>query len=48
MTAAVGGKKEFNRLLGDLVIKPAGKPTLVPDSDSRPALEKPKAIDDFK
>lgn len=48
MTAAVGGKKEFNRLLGDLVVKPAGKPTLVPETDNRPALEKPKAIDDFQ
>lgn len=33
------GKKRFATLLGDLVIKPAGKPTLVPTSDKRPALE---------
>lgn len=32
------GKKRFNQLLGDLVVKPAGKPTLVPNSDKRPAL----------
>ena len=32
------GKKQFNDILGDLVIKPQGKPTLVPDSDKRPAM----------
>jgi hypothetical protein len=32
------GKKEFARLLEDLIVKPAGKPTLVPDGDKRPAL----------
>lgn len=31
-------KKGFAELLGDLVIKPAGKPALVPDSDPRPEL----------
>lgn len=30
------GKKEFERILGALVCKPAGKPTLVRDSDKRP------------
>ena len=33
------GKKTFNEILGDLVVKPAGKPTLVPDTDKRPALD---------
>lgn len=32
------GKKKFAELLDDLVVKPAGKPTLVPESDKRPAL----------
>jgi hypothetical protein len=32
-------KKEFTRLLGDLVVKPQGKPALVPESDSRPPLD---------
>ena len=40
------GKKQFNELLGDLVVMPAGKPTLVPESDKRPAIK--TAIDDFK
>lgn len=32
------GKKRFSDLLGDLVVKPAGKPALIPVSDKRPAL----------
>ena len=31
------GKKQFNDILGGFVTKPQGKPTLVPDSDKRPA-----------
>lgn len=32
------GKEKFEELLGPLVVKPQGKPTLVPDDDKRPAL----------
>jgi hypothetical protein len=32
------GKKKFAELLNDLVVKPQGKPTLVPVDDKRPAL----------
>ncbi|MEN7362085.1 DUF2800 domain-containing protein [Bacillus licheniformis] len=32
------GKKAFNEHLGDLVVKPTGKPTLVPESDKRPEI----------
>lgn len=41
------GKKRFPTLLGDLVVKPAGKPTLVPESDKRPALEIQSAANEF-
>lgn len=40
------GKTKFNELLGDLVEKPQGKPTLVPILDKRQALNTAK--DDFK
>ena len=43
MTKLLGTKK-FNTLLGSLIEKPKGKPTLVPESDKRPAW----TIDDFK
>lgn len=43
MTKMLGTKK-FNTLLGSLIEKPKGKPTLVPESDKRPAW----TIDDFK
>lgn len=38
-------KKGFNTLLGQYVVKPQGKPTLVEDSDPRPAMSSAK--DDF-
>ena len=45
MTAMLG-KKQFNAILGDLITKPQGKPTLVLESDKRPAMT--TIIDDFK
>ncbi len=42
------GKKKFSELLSDLVIKPAGRPTLVPESDKRPEIQSiDSAIADF-
>lgn len=41
------GKQRFAELLGDLVVKPAGKPALVPESDKRPALEIQSAANEF-
>lgn len=32
------GKQDFHDILGGLIVKPAGKPTLVPVSDKRPAI----------
>lgn len=40
------GKQKFNELLSGLITKPQGKPTLVPATDKRPALNTAK--DDFK
>ena len=39
------GKKRFEEILGGLITKPQGKPTLVPDSDKRPPIN--TAQDDF-
>lgn len=41
------GKSTFNEVLGGLVIKPQGKPTLVPASDKRPAITNMGADKDF-
>lgn len=41
------GKKQFSEILGDLVVKPEGKPTLVPITDKRPELQVSTAADDF-
>ena len=40
------GKKKFEELLGGMIQKPPGKPTLVPETDKRSALNTAK--DDFK
>ena len=39
------GKKNFEALLGDMVVKPSGKPTLVLRSDKRPEMT--TAINEF-
>lgn len=40
------GKKQFAALAGDFIEKPAGKPTLAPESDKRKAID--PVADDFK
>ncbi len=40
------GKKQFMTICGDYIEKPAGKPTLAPESDKRPAID--PVADDFK
>ncbi len=41
------GKSKFNEVLGGLVMKPPGKPTLVPISDKRPEMNTSSAKNDF-
>lgn len=42
------GKKIFEELVGDMVVKKSGKPALVPESDKRPAItNKPSAEEAF-
>lgn len=41
------GKKQFSEILGAFVIKPQGKPTLVPASDKRKAIDVMGAKNDF-
>lgn len=41
------GKKRFADILNDVVIKPQGKPTLVPESDKRQAMGYRQAVSDF-
>lgn len=41
------GKTKFEEILGNLIYKPAGKPTLVPNSDKRPAINIVNAKNEF-
>ncbi len=41
------GKKRFDELLGDLIIKPAGRPALAPLEDKREPLAVTSAAEDF-
>lgn len=41
------GKKKFQEVLGAYIVKPPGKPTLVPVSDKRPALTITNVKDEF-
>lgn len=42
------GKKKLTELIGEHIIKPAGKPTLAPESDKRKAFSKKKLEEMFK
>ena len=42
------GKKQFDQILGDLIVKPQGKPTLVPVTDKRTAMNVTNANNEFK
>ncbi len=41
------GKQKFEEVLGSLIYKPPGKPTLVPVSDKRPAINTTNAKNEF-
>ncbi len=41
------GKRTFTEVLGGLMVRPEGKPTLVPESDKRPPLTPASAATDF-
>lgn len=41
------GKSAFEKILGDLIYKPLGKPTLVPNTDKRPTMNVTNAENEF-
>ena len=41
------GKKKFQEVLGEYVVKPPGTLALVPDSDPREAVDLQTAADEF-
>lgn len=41
------GKDRFEEILGGLITKAPGRPTLVPKSDRRPAMSVSNAINEF-
>jgi len=41
------GKDKFEEVLGGLITKAPGRPTLVPKSDKRPAMNVSNASNDF-
>lgn len=42
------GKKQFDEILGELIVKPQGMPTLAPITDKRPAINVTNATNEFK
>lgn len=43
------GKKQFEKLYGKFIVKPPGKPVVVPEEDKRPAINYiTGAVEDFK
>ena len=43
----VGGRKQLKGIIGDLLIKPAGAPTMVPESDKRKPIAEKKLAEMF-
>jgi hypothetical protein len=41
------GKTKFEEILGSLIVKPPGKPTLVPKTDKRVAMNVTNAKNEF-